>query len=166
MSGVIYKIVTGNEVYVGSTMDYKHRLKCHRAVVNNPNCKGYNLKLYKTIRDNGGEWEMSIYKENLSMTKEELRIYEDEIVLLLGATLNDKKAHRSVEDGKEWSKNWREVNKEELVIKHKEYKIKNKDIIREKALKKITCECGCVVCANSIARHRKLNKHLTLMTSL
>ena len=164
MSGVIYKIVTGNEVYVGSTMDYKHRLKCHRAVVNNPKCKGYNLKLYKTIRTNG-EWEMSIYKENLSMTKEELRIYEDEIVLLLGATLNDKKAHRSDDDMKEWQKNWNEVNKEELVIKHKEYRIINKHQIRAKQLAKIKCECGSISCVSSIARHRKSAKHARLMTS-
>ena len=166
MSGVIYKIVTGNEVYVGSTSDYKHRLKCHRAVVNNPKCIGYNLKLYKAIRANGGEWEISIYDDNLSMTTEELHIYEDEIILLLGATLNDKRAHRSDDDMKEWGKSYREVNKEHLAKTRKEYKIKNKDIIREKALKKITCECGSIVCANSIARHRKLNKHITRMTSL
>ena len=165
MSGVIYTITTGDDGYVGSTRDFNHRYKCHRAVINNPNCKGYNLKLYKKIRENDGEYEISIYKENLSMSDEELCIYEDELVLLLGATLNDRKAHRSDDDYKQWGKNYRNNNKERITKTGKEYRIKHKDKIREQKLKKIKCECGCVVTYTSIARHRKSAKHLRLMAT-
>lgn len=73
MSGVIYKIVTGNEVYVGSTTDYKQRIRRHRYNLLNKSSSCYELKLYKAIRANDGEWEISIYEDNLSMTKDKLR---------------------------------------------------------------------------------------------
>tara|TARA_R110002049_G_scaffold163551_2_gene329534 strand:- start:59 stop:523 length:465 start_codon:yes stop_codon:yes gene_type:complete len=150
MSGVIYKIVTGNELYVGSTMDLHRRRIDHKKHINNKNHPKYGIKLYKTIRDNGGEWELTIYEENLSMTKEELRIREEEVRLLLGATLNSKRAYRTEEQRKQAAK--------ETELKHREVNRIKKGIPME-------CECGCSVRRNDIARHRKSLKHFTLMIS-
>ena len=150
MSGVIYKIVTGNEVYVGSTIDYKHRAIKHKSSIYNKNSSCYELKLYKAIRANDGDWEMSIYEENLSMTKDELRIREEEVRLLLGATLNGKRAYRTEEQRKQAAK--------ECELKHRAVNRIKKGIPME-------CECGCSVRRNDIARHRKTAKHARLMTS-
>ena len=154
MSGVIYKIVTGNEVYVGSTFNYKQRLADHKSNIINENSRDYNFKLYKTIRANDGEWEISIYEDNLSMTKDELHIREEEVRLLLGATLNSRRAHMSEELRKETerkrSAKWREENKD----RHK-----------EESKKLVTCECGCIVTKYGIYHHRKTAKHARLMIS-
>ena len=143
MSGVIYIITSGDEGYVGSTFNYEQRMKSHKCAIYNENGKDYNYKLYKTIRANGGEWEMSIYEDNLSMSKKELWVYEDKVMLLLGATLNDVRAFRTEEQ-------------------------KREQLLNADARKgvKITCECGSIVTRGSIIRHRTTAKHARLMTSL
>ena len=152
MSGVIYIITSGDECYVGSTNDYKKRLNHHRDVIytTNPNYKGYNYKLYKTIRANGGEWEMSIYDDNLSMSEEELCIYEEEVRLLLGATLNGRRAYTTDEQRREQ--------------KYK-YANNNKDLIHTKGKTIVKCECGVMLSYNCLSRHKKTAKHIRLMTS-
>ena len=155
MSGVIYIITTGDEGYVGSTDDFTTRMSHHKGNIYNENSNKYNYKLYKTIRANDGEWEISIYEDNLSMTKDELHIREEEVRLLLGATLNSRRAHMSEELRKETerkrSAKWREENKD----RHK-----------EESKKLVTCECGCIVTKYGIYHHRKTAKHARLMTSL
>jgi hypothetical protein len=46
--------------YVGHTTDFTKRKSHHKSSCNISTCKGYNLKVYQTIRDNGGwdNWEM------------------------------------------------------------------------------------------------------------
>jgi len=158
MSGVIYKIVTGNEVYVGSTIDYKHRAIKHKSSIYNKNSSCYELKLYKAIRANDGDWEMSIYEENLSMTKDELRIREEEVRLLLGATLNSMRAYRTIEQKKECQ------NKSEVAYRNKNREACNKrTAICQKQI--VKCECGLMITRGSMARHLRRSKHLKLMTS-
>ena len=151
MSGVIYKIVTGDECYVGSTTDFKQRKRRHKFNIKD---KLNKCKLYETIRGNGGEWDMTIYKDNLSMTKEELYKYEDEVMNLLGATLNSQRAYTSEKQLIEQrSKN------------HAAYYVKNKKFLDEKHLRPMECECGCVVSYACLARHKRSAKHLSLMTT-
>ena len=158
MSGVIYKIVTGDDVYVGSTFNLYRRRIDHKKHISNKNHPKYGLKLYETIRANGGEWDMTIYKDNLSMNDKELCIYEEEVMLLLGATLNDRKAHRSEEEKRQRARNIEQV-----------YRNKNKEGIRKRQAeiykKIVTCECGINLTQNCIYRHRKSAKHIRLMTS-
>lgn len=142
MSGVIYKIETGDGVYVGSTNDYKKRIISHKSCIYNENSKHYNSKLYKTIRANDGDCEFTIYEDNLSTTKDELRIREEEVRVLLGATLNSYRAITTDEQKKQ--------------------QMTNADI---KKADKVTCECGCVVTRGSINRHKRTAKHARLMTS-
>jgi hypothetical protein len=140
MSGVIYKIVTGNEVYVGSTTDYKQRIRRHRYNLLNKSSSCYELKLYKAIRANDGEWEISIYEDNLSMTKDELHIREEEVRLLLGATLNVVRAYRTIEQ------------------KREQNRIQGAVIVK--------CECGCLISRHSMLKHKRRSNHITRMTSL
>ena len=184
MSGVIYKITTGNEIYVGSSNNFKRRQKDHEGNIYNENDSKYNLKLYKTIRANNCEWEMTIYEDNLSMSKDELCKYEEEIRLLLGATLNSQRAYRTKEQLKEesakrhklfYDKNKEQIkekekirydnNKEHILKNVKIYRAANKEKLNEKIKEKIKCECGSIVNRYEIARHRRTNKHITLMTS-
>ena len=157
MSCLIYKITTGNDIYVGSTFDFKGRMRRHRYSINNENSKDYNFKIYKKIRENNGEWEMTIYEDNLSMSKDELRKYEEEIRLLLGATLNSQRAYRTKEQLKEDASKSCKLYNDEHKEYFKELRAANKENIK--------CECGSIVTRYEISRHRRTKKHITLMTS-
>lgn len=45
----------------------------------------------------------------------------------------------------------------------RKYYEKNKEKYKEQRKEKILCECGCVVRRDSIARHKKTDKHEKLM---
>ena len=140
MSGVIYIITTGGEGYVGSTNDFRRRIRQHKSNIYNKNSKEYNAKLYKKIRENNGKYEINIYEDNISLNKTELCIYEEKVRVLLGATLNERRAYRTEEQERQ------------------QYREKNEVSIK--------CECGCFVRRCHIARHRKTTKHINLMISL
>jgi len=136
MSGVIYIITTGGEGYIGSTNDFKKRISDHKYNIYNKNSKQYNYKLYKKIRENNCQYEINIYEDNLSLNKKELRIREEEVRLLLGATLNERRAYMSYEQ------------------RYQRKAVPTK------------CECGCFIRRSDMACHRKTTKHINLMISL
>ena len=140
MSGVIYIITTGDEGYVGSTNKFKKRINKHKRNIYNKNNHEYSYKLYKKIRENNCQYEINIYEDNLSLNKTELRIYEEEVRVLLGATLNGKRAYRTKEQLKQQK--------------------------RENGAVPTKCECGCFVRRNDIARHKRTEKHIKRMISL
>ena len=170
--GVIYTIRTFDSVYVGSTTNFTRRKHEHKSYITNENCKSYNLKLYKTIRENG-EWIMKPIKKFPCETKLQLEIEEDQIRRELNADLNmnscgtglskleyDKQRYLNNRDKiKEYRKQYRTENKEKLTEYFKQYRVDN----REKTKQKVTCECGCIVNRCSLPRHRKSPKHLKLM---
>ncbi len=61
---IIYKIVCSDsnitDFYVGHTTNFTKRKTLHKSDCNNENSPNYNIKLYKTIRENGGwdDWNM------------------------------------------------------------------------------------------------------------
>ena len=146
MSGVIYIITTGDEGYVGSTNNFRKRFNNHGATIYNKNSKDYNAKLYKKIRENNGEWDMCIYEDNLTLNKKELCIYEEKVRLLLGATLNCRRAFRTEEQKQEY-----------IVIQQKKTKERNEVSIK--------CDCGCIVRRGHILRHKNSAKHIKWMIS-
>lgn len=87
-NAVIYVIRTGGLKYVGSTCDFKRRLRNHRYCVKNPHAKGANL--YKKIRENNEEWEMEIYKEFPCENSLVLELEEERIKNELNAELNQR----------------------------------------------------------------------------
>ena len=174
MSGIIYIITTGGEGYVGSTNNFKERMNQHKSNIYNKNSKSYNCKLYKKIRENNGDWDMCIYEDNLSLNKKELCIYEQEVIDLLGATLNDIRAYRTYEQMREANnsalRKWSNNNKDKIYERGQKYYSKNKELINKKQCVKdktlIKCDCGLMIRYGGKARHKRSAKHIKRMISL
>ena len=90
----IYKISCKNETikdcYIGSTNNFKERIKKHKYSCNNENSNSYNLKLYKFIRDNGGfnNWKFDVIEELKTTDKNEMKKKERYYYELNNSTLN------------------------------------------------------------------------------
>lgn len=91
---IIYKICCKNpeikDLYVGHTTNFVQRKYAHKQNCNNIKSPCYNLKLYKTIRDNGNwdNWEMSIVQFYNCKDLLDARQKEQEHFITLNATLN------------------------------------------------------------------------------
>lgn len=136
---IIYKIVCNDlnitDVYVGSTTDFIRRKGQHKQCCNNEKAKNYNLKVYQTIRQNGGWGNFSMVEiekcpcndSNESHARERYH-YE-----LLNAKLNVKYPGRSKQEYHEsikeqnalWKKQWAESNKEKVKEQQQKYKESN-----------------------------------------
>jgi len=151
---VIYTIRSKHNIYVGSTTDFKTRKYKHKSNITNENRKAYNFKLYKTIRDNDGEWDMQPHSIFPCVSKLELLIEEERVRQLLTADMNSNSCGTglTIPDYKKQH--------------NKQYREQNRDEINEKQRQKITCECGCVVNKDGLSRHRKTTKHILLMEKL
>ena len=167
-NNIIYKIqheTIDELIYVGSTCNFVKRKCSHKTTCYNEKQKGYNYKLYKTIRENGG-WDsfnmtmVSKYPcaDNLEAIKEEERIRRE-----LNATMNAKRCFRSDEVEKECryidDKKYREGHSE----KYKENKKKYYQEHSEKLNEKIECECGCIVSTRGMNTHKQTDKHKRLI---
>lgn len=125
---VFYKFVCNDEnikcCYVGSTANFSDRKRRHLQNCNNPNSIKYNIKLYETIRTNGGweNWNMVIIGEAKEITLTQSRILEQKYIDELEAKLNMCRAYRSKED-------LAEDNKKKQRIHYNKYKEK---ILEEK----------------------------------
>lgn len=137
---VIYRIshkeIEGMD-YVGSTVNFLCRKGQHKSKCVNPNSKLYNIKLYQTIRDNGG-WDcfqMLEIKKYPCTDHREAEAEEENCRKELKATLNMIRAFRSDEEKKEYDKRYKEQyykdNKEEISERDKQYYEQNKDRITE-----------------------------------
>jgi hypothetical protein len=173
-NGVIYKLKHNEDyddenIYVGSTTNFKNRKYCHKKNCNNVNDKNHNIPVYKYIRDNGGwaEWIMIPIEPYSCNDKKELEIKERYYIDLFKPTLNKNIPTRPI-------KEWREDNKEKNYIKKKKYYEANKEIINEKlkkyreankeqlyknAKEKVICDhCGCEISKGNLKRHQQSNK--------
>ena len=80
---IIYKIcckdLSIQDIYIGSTTNFKSRKCRHKTTCNNINDKSYNHYKYEFIRNNGGwdNWEMVFIKEVKCNSKLELHAEED-----------------------------------------------------------------------------------------
>jgi len=130
-----YKIVSIDEnikdIYVGKTTNFKMRFQRHKSDCYNINCKAYNFKLYKYIRENSG-WDNfdMIEIETNEYDKKDSAIRERYWIEELNATLNNDIPSRTPY---EYKKEWRENNKEKVKQKDREYRKNHKEIIKEKA---------------------------------
>jgi len=145
---VIYKIVCLDKnieyCYVGSTTDFTKRKYCHKSTCNNEKDKNHNLKIYKTIRENGGwlNWNMVQIEEYCCNNKREAEYREEYWRVDLNAQLNMNKAF-CAETTEEYKKLWYQENKDKIkkqidynkdVIKEykKKYYIKHKELFKER----------------------------------
>ena len=129
---VIYTIRTGEGLYVGSTCNYNNRKHNHKSNINNQNKKTYNLKLYKTIRENDGAWDMQPHSEYPCNSKIEMNIEEERVRQELKADLNSYSCY-GVDDKnkKDFQKEYYNINKDKIVEYQKDYRQTNKDKKRE-----------------------------------
>ena len=147
---IIYKIVCNDtnitDCYVGHTTDFTRRKQIHKHYCNKKNSKNYNLKVYKTIRENGdwNNWKMVMIEEISCKNRLEATKRERHCLEVLQANLNMVIPSRTIQEQKkeyyqehktdliEKSKEYYEKHKTEINEKHKEYYEKNRTEIIEK----------------------------------
>ena len=144
--------------YVGKTKSFENRRKQHEYSCNNETHHNYNYPVYKYIRENGG-WDafnmdiLEICEDNEASARELYWYTEKQ------ADLNYCVPNRT-------KKECYEQNRENRLVKMKQYYDKNCEQIKEWQNTKITCECDCVSNNANIARHRKTNRHKENMLKL
>ena len=97
---IIYKLINYDYpdlVYVGSTTDFTNRKRYHKCNCYNEKAKGYNLKVYKMIRDNDGwkNWNMIKICDYPCNNRREAELEEDKYMTELKASMNMKRASRT-----------------------------------------------------------------------
>jgi len=140
-NSLIYKLCCKDpnieEIYVGSTTNFKQRKASHKTICNNENNKKHNYKVYQFIRDNGGwdNWNMIQIEPYSCETKRELEKREEELRKELKANLNSNNCCLENYNMKDYMKEYNENRKD----KKKEYNIKyqqeNKEKIKERRKK-------------------------------
>jgi len=176
-NAVIYKLkhnldYDDENIYIGSTSNFKNRKYCHKKACNNEKNKDHNYPVYQFIRKTGhwDEWVMIAIEEYPCYSKKELEKRERYHIDLLRPTLNKYIPTRTekeyYEANKERIKKYREDNKE----KRKEYREVNKELIKEKRKKdyennkeklkeKVICDhCGIEIRRDCLKRHQRSNK--------
>jgi predicted GIY-YIG superfamily endonuclease len=127
---VIYTIRTGEGLYVGSSCNYNQRKWKHKSNINNEKNKAYNLKLYTTIRENGGAWDMQPHSEYQCNSKMEMNIEEERVRKELKADLNMVSCYSGLSNQltkPEYKKEYDIKNKDKISAYQKEYRLKKKE---------------------------------------
>ena len=186
---IFYKITCLDNIcelcYVGSTANWKERQRHHKRNCTNENSKEYNHKKYQIIRANGGwvNFKMIEIGQAQQLNLRQAQKIEDDYRQELKANMNDRRCYTTEEQkrelAKEYQAEYNEANKDKILVQKQEYNIKNKDKIKEHQAEYreankdkikahvsevITCECGCKFVRNSLARHKKSQKHIKLMS--
>lgn len=178
----VYKITCKDpevkDVYIGITNDLERREGQHKY-----RCKSQGgRKVYQFIGEHGGwdNFEMIEIEKTDDKTRERYWIEE------IGANLNTEVPGRTLEEwyeerGREYHREYREINKEQINEKKREhYKINkdrlkqyqreynenNGDKVKERKSKKITCVCGSIHIYGDKARHLRTKKHQDYLTTL
>jgi len=188
-NSIIYKLchqndLENNNIYIGSTTNFRTRKNNHKFNCNNENNKKYNYPVYQFIRNNGdwSEWKMIPIEKYPCNGKEELKIRERYYIEFFKSKLNQiipTRTHKQwYVDNKEklqeyeknrprlyngeksqYDKKYYEANKEKILEKTKQYSKANKDIISEKRKEKVVCDhCGSEIRKYDLNRHKKTNK--------
>ena len=137
--------------YVGSTANFLARQRKHKTNCNNANSTNHNIKLYETIRANGGwnNWKMIVVGSLENITLKDALIKEEEYRINLKADLNMIRAYRSdeikaeqkkytwitwnnKETTKDYKSNWYENNKEQILEKQQNRYEENKEELNRK----------------------------------
>jgi hypothetical protein len=141
---VIYKIVCKtfniDMCYVGHTTNFTHRKSSHKRNSLNEQSPFYNIKVYQTIRDNGGweNWDMIEIEKYPCNDFNEARARERYWYEILNSGLNSRKPYTTQEERKEYYNKYiedynpiyYENYREKVKAKVKEYADNNKDLIK------------------------------------
>lgn len=185
----IYKIVCKDlnvrDVYVGHTTDFTRRKCKHKQDCNNPEAKNHNIKLYASIRANGGwdNWDMIQVEDYPCVNKLEASARERHFYEELNGSLNTNKPNRNLKEyyqdnkerileyqnnynnvNKDKLKEYREANKDKIKEYHAKYRaeyyINNLDKFKDRAHQEFKCECGGCYTYSGKSAHMKTKKHL------
>ena len=151
------------DIYIGSTVDLKERIKVHKHHCKNSNSPKHNYKVYTCIRENGGwdNWRIDIELLATGYDKETRLEWEQNYIDCLKPQLNTQNAKS---DRKEYEKQYYLDNKEKIKehVKsdkrkeyEKQYRLDNKEKIKEKAK---CLDCGIEMLKTSISRHIRLKR--------
>lgn len=143
---IMYKIQPLNHElnfsYIGHTSMFNIRKNQHKKnTTNTKDHKHYNLKIYQTIRDNGGwdAWEMIEIEKYKCSTKLEARMREQQLMVEHNTNLNTCKSFITEEERKkkkqEITNKYRTENVELIKEQQKQYKQEHKDVIKEQMRK-------------------------------
>ena len=130
---IIYKRVCCDlsitDSYVGSTTSFTKRKYAHKYECNNEKKKGYNLKLYTFIRDNGGwcNWNMIEIEKFPCQDGNEAHSRERYWIELLKSNLNMNNPITTTDEKIEYQKEYYQENKEKIAERQKEYNEVNKE---------------------------------------
>ena len=190
---VIYKLINYDYpdlVYVGSTTNFTKRKQHHKEGCFNIDCKKHNVKLYNTIRENGGwnAWNMIKICDYPCDNRREAEQEEDRYMQILKPNLNMRRAYQTPETKKEYFENRKDIKKEydkarrtekaeEIKSKKREAYLRDKDKYRErnkeaylknreKNTQKITCICGITIQKCYTRSHEKTKQHQNYLNSL
>ena len=103
----------------------------------------YDKEYKAQNREHYREYNKEYYVQNKDLLLEKNKEYRDQ----------------NIDHIKEQKKEYRAKNRELFSEKSKEYRAKNRELISEKKKEKIICSCGASVCRDSIARHKRTEKH-------
>jgi len=197
---IIYKFVCKDldvkDLYVGHTTNWIKRKSCHKDACINSNCKSYNLKVYKMMRENGNwnNWDMIEIEKYPCNDEREASSRERYWYEQLHAELNMIRPLRTEEERKEYKKEYhsRPEVKERQKEYQKEYRSsqkrkeyikdycqKNKEYIKQQKKdyhsrpetikrrnEKINCDCGGKYTKCNIRLHERSKKHQQYIESL
>ena len=140
--GMIYIIRSVNPTtgqvytYIGSTTSFDNRRSGHKDKIYNENQKAYNSKLYKTIRENNGDWTMSKFKLFPCNSKIELEIEEERCRQGINASLNSNTCSTGIDrcsmTQQEYTEQYYQQNREQILAKNEQYYQQNREKNREK----------------------------------
>jgi predicted GIY-YIG superfamily endonuclease len=150
----IYKIYNDDMAYIGSTVNFKKRMDCHKSNCNNENLKAYNCFIYQYIRQHGGwdEFTKEIIHTCEVVDKTEQRMVEQEWIKNNQCKLNDRRSYITEEELKEYNKDY-----------YKKYHETHKEKRNHQKKQKTTCECGVIYTKTNKARHERSKKHIQFM---
>lgn len=151
---VIYHFVCKDEMikcsYIGSTTNFNKRKCQHKRLCNIETASHHHLKIYQTIRLNGGwnNWDMKPLEEFPCENKTQQVIREQYWIDKLKPELNSRVAHQPLEK----------------IEYRKAYRLINKEAIKEKQCAKYTCDCGSICRVHDKAKHERTQKHQWFIT--
>jgi hypothetical protein len=162
---VIYKIVCNDlnilGCYVGHTTDFTRRKACHKSDCHNEKRKNYNLKVYKTIRENCGwnNYSMIEIEKHSCKDENEASAKEREWFERLNSGLNTNVPNRSDQE-------YKADNRAETAIYNRQYNEEHKEEMATKRKQTFTCECGKTITWGEKTRHFKTKFHKHYIESI
>ena len=156
-----YKIwwVDCEDFYIGSTrVRLSERMSKHRYECRN---RKTQCSLFEAMKKNGINTFKYVLLESFEISNfDEQRKYEQYYIDKLKPTLNMIKSYRTLEQKKEYEKEYYKNNKNKWENIDKEEKKKRDKIYYERKSAVINCECGGKTNIKNLHLHEKTQKHL------